>query len=100
MRQRPTEPRLALGEPEGRIRGLDGPWKITEAMLAQLGDLDPGKRPDRPASGREADPGRLGIPEPAEPTQQPHDARVAVLPFGDRADILVAIADYLENRSR
>ena len=44
---------------------------IPKLVLAELGDLDPGQRGERPAGSDELGPGGFGIASPAEPPQQP-----------------------------
>jgi hypothetical protein len=66
---------LTLGETQGRGRCLSGAREITEAVLAQLRDLDPSQRADRSAARRNRDPCLLGIAMPAHAPEQPRPVR-------------------------
>jgi len=78
MRQRGLEPRQPAPEPALSVhdrRRQDGrfecPGRITELVLPELRNLDPGQRREGPAGRHEVGPGRLRIPAPTDTSEQP-----------------------------
>lgn len=56
-RETPTEPPLALDDRGRRRRGIEGPDRVPELVLAELRHLDPREGRERPAGRDEVEPG-------------------------------------------
>lgn len=70
-REAPSESCLAIRDSGSDRRCVERSGRVAEAMLAELGDLDPGKRSEGSSCPDHVEPGGLGVAVPPEAPKEP-----------------------------